>query len=417
MAKPIKIWSGSEWVDVAIQAPSTSGLATTSALAAHESDTTNIHGISDTANLIDKTIINAKGDLLVGSADNTVAKQAVGNNGQILMADSSATNGIRYVDIETNKNKVINGSMSVWARGTSITGSNNYTVDRFKAIGIGTVAWTVSRQSANLEGFQYCARVQRNSGDTGMTYLAFSTALETSDVIPMQGKVVTLSFYARAGANLSDTTLVFQLNTGTGIDQGPFTVHTGETTIISSSSVALTTTWQRFIFNGTIPSNATSMRIEWGFNPTGTAGAADFFEITGVQLEMSPVPTPFEFEPHETTLRKCQRYYQRIGATATFPYSIFAPSGIATTTTGGICYIPFKTTMRAIPSSIEYGGNLAVDTTTALVAMTSATVSDRCNSDIGAFVFATSGGLTTNTFATVRANNSSSAYLAFNAEL
>lgn len=52
MAKPIKIWTGSEWVDIAIQAPSTSGLATTSALSAHEADTTNVHGIADTANLV-----------------------------------------------------------------------------------------------------------------------------------------------------------------------------------------------------------------------------------------------------------------------------------------------------------------------------------------------------------------------------
>jgi hypothetical protein len=51
MAKPIKIWSGTEWVEVATSIPNLSGYATTSALSAHESDTTNIHGIADTANL------------------------------------------------------------------------------------------------------------------------------------------------------------------------------------------------------------------------------------------------------------------------------------------------------------------------------------------------------------------------------
>lgn len=54
MAKPIKIWNGSEWVDVAVSVPNLSDYATISALTAHESDTTNVHGIVNTANLLDK---------------------------------------------------------------------------------------------------------------------------------------------------------------------------------------------------------------------------------------------------------------------------------------------------------------------------------------------------------------------------
>ena len=40
--------------------------------------------------------IDAKGDLLVGTADNTVGRQAVGANGTVLMADSTQTNGIKW---------------------------------------------------------------------------------------------------------------------------------------------------------------------------------------------------------------------------------------------------------------------------------------------------------------------------------
>lgn len=68
MAKPIKIWSGSEWVEVAIQAPSTSGLATTSALAAHEADTTNIHGIADTTLLATNATIANEEILIIAGA-------------------------------------------------------------------------------------------------------------------------------------------------------------------------------------------------------------------------------------------------------------------------------------------------------------------------------------------------------------
>lgn len=59
MAKPIKIWSGTEWVDVAVSIPNLSGFATTSALSAHESDTTNVHGIANTANLVTSSTLSA----------------------------------------------------------------------------------------------------------------------------------------------------------------------------------------------------------------------------------------------------------------------------------------------------------------------------------------------------------------------
>lgn len=59
MAKPIKIWSGSEWVDVAVSIPNLSGFATTSALSDHESDTTNVHGIANTANLVTSSTLSA----------------------------------------------------------------------------------------------------------------------------------------------------------------------------------------------------------------------------------------------------------------------------------------------------------------------------------------------------------------------
>lgn len=38
MGKIARVWTGTEWVDIATQAPSTSGPATTSALSAHEAE-------------------------------------------------------------------------------------------------------------------------------------------------------------------------------------------------------------------------------------------------------------------------------------------------------------------------------------------------------------------------------------------
>ena len=50
---------------------------------------------------IDTAIIDAKGDLIVGTADNTTARVAVGSNGQVLVADSAQTAGIKWVSQES----------------------------------------------------------------------------------------------------------------------------------------------------------------------------------------------------------------------------------------------------------------------------------------------------------------------------
>ena len=49
----------------------------------------------ETAEIPD-TIIDAKGDLIVGSAADTAARQAVGTNGYILTARSTAANGVTW---------------------------------------------------------------------------------------------------------------------------------------------------------------------------------------------------------------------------------------------------------------------------------------------------------------------------------
>ena len=45
---------------------------------------------------VDKTQYDAKGDLIVGNADNTPAKLSVGTNGYLLTANSAATNGVEW---------------------------------------------------------------------------------------------------------------------------------------------------------------------------------------------------------------------------------------------------------------------------------------------------------------------------------
>ena len=49
-----------------------------------------------TEDLLDINTVNAKGDILVGTADNTVGVRSVGTNNQILMADSAEATGLKW---------------------------------------------------------------------------------------------------------------------------------------------------------------------------------------------------------------------------------------------------------------------------------------------------------------------------------
>ena len=51
---------------------------------------------SDDANAIQNTIVDAKGDLIGATAADTPARVAVGTNGQVLTADSTAATGLAW---------------------------------------------------------------------------------------------------------------------------------------------------------------------------------------------------------------------------------------------------------------------------------------------------------------------------------
>jgi hypothetical protein len=253
--------------------------------------------------------LETKGDLFTYSTGS--AKLAVGNSGEQLVADSSTSTGLRW-QAPIQQNPVLNSAFQIWQRGTSIT-NGGYSADRWQAYGNGN--GTVSRQATgdttNLPNIQYCGRSQRTSGSTSTNPLYLAQNFESVNSIPFAGKTVTFSFYARAGANYSPTSsaLAYTVQTGTGTDQA-FTGYTGVAYPINSTAT-LTTTWQRFTATAALSSSLTELAIVFVANVTGTAGANDYFEVTGVQLEVGSVATPFHTYAAtiQGELAACQRYY------------------------------------------------------------------------------------------------------------
>jgi len=272
--------------------------------------------------------ITAKGDLFTYST--APARLAVGNNGESLVADSSTSTGLRY-QAPVNVNPVLNSSFQVWQRGTSgsgnSTGTSGYNADRWQNYLVGTI--TVSRQatndSTNLPFIQYCARVQRNSGTTSTGIFYNNQNIETLNSVAYAGKTVTISFYARAGANYSSASNALTANviSGTGTDQNLFSGFTGAANTVNGTAT-LTTTWQRFSYTGTLGTTTSELCVTFQYTPTGTAGANDYYEVTGIQLEVGSVATPFKTYAGtiQGELAACERYFQVVASGNTQPVSV-----------------------------------------------------------------------------------------------
>jgi hypothetical protein len=281
----------------------------------------------------------------------------VGNDGETLVADSSTSTGLRY-QAPYSQQPVLNSAFQVWQRGTSlpvVSSVSNYGADRwgwYRASGV--TGATLSRQATgdttNLPNIQYCARVQRDSGNTSTALIDLYQSMESINSIPYAGKTVTFSFYARKGANFAGSVSGY-VKTGTGTDQNTISGYTGGTLPIIVSMAGMTTTWQRFTGTATLDATTTELSIIYEWTPSGTAGAADYFEVTGVQLELGSVATPFHTYAGtiQGELAACQRYYWRTSGTNIIPYTAYARD-----TTGAFISVTYPSVMRVAPTALDF---------------------------------------------------------------
>jgi hypothetical protein len=298
---------------------------------------------------IAKTIADAKGDLIVGTAADTVDRLAVGNNGETLVADSSTSSGLRYQpNFAAGKNAIINGAFNVWQRGTSISLTNGvevYTADRFAAkcnftAGTSTVTQqTFTPGTAPVAGYegQYFARL--TCGSTS-TYGYFTQRIE--DVRTFAGNTITISLWAKASAAVTLSVTPVQ-NFGSG----------GSSAVNGSTGTAtLTTSWVRYSFTQTLASisgktvgTSSFVQIYTEFANNMNSATID---IWGVQVEASNTATAFQTATGtlQGELAACQRYYYLIASGAGF----LIANGIYISATQFSAVVPLPVTMRTAPT-------------------------------------------------------------------
>ena len=112
---------------------------------------------------------------------------------------------------------------------------------------------------------------------------------------------------------------------------------------MGTTNAVLTTSWQKYTVTTTNVLADTVTELGRVFNTifTGTAGAADYFEITQVQLCAGDVALPFQPKSFNQELIDCERYCQSfVGITnGVLGY------GNAASATAGYISIPLKRAM------------------------------------------------------------------------
>ena len=244
------------------------------------------------------------------------------------------------------RNRLINGNMGVWQRGTSgFTTNNSYCADRW--IAKADTSFTSAAQSSDVPaGYQYSLTV------TGTGYAGISQRIEAVNCYGLVGQSVTISFWAKqttgAGANSLSVAIYYPT---AGVDN-----YTGGVTQIGSTIyVTGTTSWVQYsvTFSG-LPSGALSgLALYVVANVAGSSTVL----LTGVQLEVGTKATPYEMQIYSDQLAQCQRYYWKTYNQSTVPGAASSTATYRTRAYVGsyaAAVVQFPVLMRTTPTVTLY---------------------------------------------------------------
>jgi hypothetical protein len=261
-----------------------------------------------------------------------------------------------------------NGNFDIWQRGTSFTSfaSRNGVADGWTFARSSFTAGSTISQQPGSRGANNCLRVQRDSGNTAVDPLTLVFNIGQADSRPAVNRRVTLSFRARRGANFSSASnaLTAQVKSTDAVSEQAITAANGTYSSGDATEAGvvatLTTDWQTFSVSAGVASTKRQLALRLTFTPVGTAGAADYFEIEEVKLEVGNAPT--EFVPESVafaTMKAEEQYFKTYNmdvAPGTVSYvgalNVRARGTEASAAITLPC--PFKQRMRAIPTITIY---------------------------------------------------------------
>jgi hypothetical protein len=283
-----------------------------------------------------------------------------------------------------NRNLIINGAMQVAQRGTSSSGlgsntSANFIADRTFTNSNSAGRYTASQNTVtDLPGFANSLKLDCTTADTSIAadeYLLLQHRFEGQNLQQLKkgtssAESVTLSFYVKGNAAATYTAELYDYDNARTFSQR-FNVTTswnrisltyaGDTSGALDNDNALSFILMVWLHAGSNYTSGTQNSGWAAYDATTRVNSSDTsffdstdrtFEITGIQLEIGDVATPFEHEDIGTTLRKCNRYFQTVSGRLWGGYG------------AGADYLQwwFDGEMRTAPTVTGTTGTVGVDT-------------------------------------------------------
>jgi len=319
-------------------------------------------------------------------------------NTQLTGTVTSAQVGSSVYEGMSMRNRIINGDMRIDQRnaGASSTPSVNgtYLVDRWQlgfsaglaskfTVGQNLNSVTPPVGFTNYFGIQVASTATPSSTDNSY----FAQPIEANNMSDLawgtaNAKTVTLSFQVYSSLTGTFSGSLFGYSSGRSY---PFTFSIASANTWTSISITVSGdtsgTWAisnsgflYVLFNlGSGSSNLGTANAWSGtqyFGATGSvqlvSNSAATFYITGVQLEVGSVATPFERRPFGTELALCQRYFCKTFSTGTAPAQNTGYTGAlgaiainAGASTALWAHFQFPSEMRAVPTITTFSPTAA----------------------------------------------------------
>jgi len=248
------------------------------------------------------------------------------------------------------RNLLINGDMQIAQRSSSvasITTNNYYTADRFgtNVTTLGTWTQSVENDAPTGSGFRKSLKMLCTTADASPAAgddMFLAQRLEGQNLQHIKkgtsaAEQLTISFWVKSNVTGTYIAELFESDNTRSVSKS-YTVNASATweyktlTFPADTTGALDndndnsmqinfwlgagTTWT----SGTLSTSWTSTTsANRAVGQTNLASATNnYWQITGVQLEVGDTATPFEFKSVEDELLECQRYYQSIAQFNTF---------------------------------------------------------------------------------------------------
>lgn len=263
-------------------------------------------------------------------------------DGAMYFAHGGAWNELASTTTFSNRNLIINGAMKVAQRGTSATGitsSGYYTLDRFQITLNGLGTWTQTQDTDAPDGFSSSLKLECTGADASPAagdFFLVGQKIEGQDLQHLKkgtssAESVTFSFWVKSNKTGTYIAEVVDHDNSVRHIGKSFTINSSATWEYKTITFAGDTTGTLDNDNGNslqisiwlgsgTTYNSGTLQTSWGVTShsnraVGNVNLADstsnYFQITGLRLELGETATPFEHRSFGEELELCKRYYQK----------------------------------------------------------------------------------------------------------